>query len=63
MIQKTKQSQSEIDGVAYRHAKLWQIILVACNAFFGMSFYSLTGMASYAARIGFGISLPQLVLF
>lgn len=56
MSGKKKLSQSEIDGVQYRHAKLWQIILVACNAFIGMSFYSLTGMASYAASIGFGIS-------
>lgn len=56
MFGKTKPSQSEIDGVQYRRAKLWQIILVACNAFIGMSFYSLTGMASYAASIGFGIS-------
>lgn len=50
-----KLSASEIDGVQYRRAKLWQIILCACNAFVGMSVYSLIGMASYAASIGFGI--------
>ena len=50
-----KLSASEIDGVQYRRAKLWQIILHACNAFVGMSVYSLIGMASYAASIGFGI--------
>lgn len=50
-----KLSASEIDGVQYRRAKLWQIILYACNAFVGMSVYSLIGMASYAASIGFGI--------
>ena len=50
-----KVSASEIDGVQYRRAKLWQIILYACNAFVGMSVYSLIGMASYAASIGFGI--------
>ena len=49
-----KLSASEIDGVQYRRAKLWQIILYACNAFVGMSVYSLIGMASYAASIGFG---------
>lgn len=49
-------TQSEIDGVQYRRAKLWQIILCACNALVGMSVYSLIGMASYAASIGFGIS-------
>ena len=50
-----KLSASEIDGVQYRRAKLLQIILYACNAFGGMTVYSLIGMASYAASIGFGI--------
>ena len=50
-----KLSASEIDGVQYRRAKLWQIILYACNAFVGMTVYTLIGMASYAASIGFGI--------
>ena len=50
-----KLSASEIDGVQYRRAKLWQIILCACNALVGMSVYSLIGMASYTASIGFGI--------
>lgn len=49
-------SASELDGVQYRRAKLWQIILVACNALNGMAIYSLIGQASYAASIGFGIS-------
>ena len=56
MAKEKKLTQSEIDGVQYRRAKLWQIILVACNAFIGMSIYSLINMASYAASIGFGIS-------
>lgn len=47
---------SEIDGVAYRRAKLWEIILVSCNGMIGMSVYSLIGMASYSASIGYGIS-------
>ena len=51
-----KLSSSEIDGVQYRRAKLWQIILVSCNALNGMAVYSLIGQASYAASIGFGIS-------
>ena len=46
MFQK-KPSASEVDGVQYRRAKLWQIICYACNAFVGMSVYSLIGMASY----------------
>ena len=56
MGSKAKQSQSEIDGVQYRRAKTWQIILVACNAFVGMSVYSLIGMASYSASVGYGIT-------
>ena len=53
---KEKLSSSQIDGVEYRRAKLWQIILVACNALNGMAIYTLIGQASYAASIGFGIS-------
>lgn len=56
MGRKAKQSQSEIDGVQYRRAKTWQIILVACNALVGMSVYSLIGMASYSASVGYGIT-------
>lgn len=51
-----KQTMSEIDGVNYRKAKLWQIILYSCNSLVGMSVYILIGYASYAASIGFGIS-------
>ncbi|MBQ6844784.1 MAG: MFS transporter [Agathobacter sp.] len=53
---KDKRTQSEIDGVQYRRAKLWQIIANAFNAFIGMSVYTLIGMANYSASIGFGIS-------
>lgn len=51
-----KPSQSEVDGVQYRRAKLWQIIMVASSGLVGMGFYSLIGMASYSASIGFGIA-------
>lgn len=51
-----KVSQSEIDGVQYRRAKLWQIIMVASSGMVGMGFYCLIGMASYSASIGFGIA-------
>jgi len=60
MLGKTKPSQSEIDGVQYRRAKLWQIILYACNGFVGMSVYSLIGMASYSASIGYGVGTVAL---
>ena len=53
---KEKLTQSEIDGVQYRRAKLWQIILVAFNAFNGMAMYFLIGLASYSASIGYGIA-------
>ena len=53
---KEKLTQSEIDGVQYRRAKLWQIILIAFNAFNGMAMYFLIGLASYSASIGYGIA-------
>ena len=56
MTEKKKVTASEADGVEYRRAKLWQIICYACNALIGMSVYSLIGMASYAASLGFGIA-------
>ena len=55
-----KITQSQIDGVEYRRAKLWQIILYAFNALVGMSAYTIIGMASYAASIGFGIATAAI---
>ncbi len=55
-MKKEKMTQSQIDGVEYRRAKLWQIIAYAFNAFIGMSVYSLIGMASYSASLGYGIA-------
>ena len=51
-----KNNRSSADKNVYRRARLWQIIMVSCSAFIGMAFYSLTGMASYTASIGFGIA-------
>lgn len=56
MAKTQKPTQSEIDGVQYRRAKLWQIILYSCNALVGMSVYSLIGYANYAGMIGFGMT-------
>ena len=53
---KKKPSASEVDGVQYRRAKLWQIICCGCNGLVGMSVYSLIGMASYSASIGYGVT-------
>ena len=55
MFQK-KPSASEIDGVQYRRAKMWQIFCYACNGLVGMSVYQLINMSSYSASIGYGIS-------
>lgn len=55
-MSQNKVSQSEIDGVQYRRAKLWQIIMVASSGMVSMGFYCLIGMASYSASIGFGIA-------
>lgn len=51
-----KVNQREADGVQYRRARLWQIIMVASTGFVSMAFYSLIGMASYSANVGFGIA-------
>lgn len=51
-----KPTASELDGVQYRKAKLWQIILYACNGLVGMSVYSLINLASYSASIGYGVT-------
>ncbi|MDE7016810.1 MAG: MFS transporter [Lachnospiraceae bacterium] len=51
-----KPTASEIDGVQYRRAKQWQIILYACNGMVGMSIYSLINLASYSASIGYGVT-------
>ena len=47
---------AQASEVQYRKAKLWQIILVACNALNGMAVYFLIGLASYSASIGYGIA-------
>lgn len=57
---KKKPTASELDGVQYRRAKLWQIICYACNGLVGMSVYSLIGMASYSASIGYGITTAAI---
>lgn len=56
MGKKEKITQSQIDGVTYRKAKTWQVICYAMNALMSMSVYTLIGMASYAASLGFGIA-------
>ena len=50
-----KHNMNEIDGVDYRRAKLWQIILFAANSLCGTTVFLLINQVSYAASIGFGI--------
>lgn len=49
-------TENESGITVYRRAKLWQIILIAFNAFNGMAAYFLIGLASYSASIGYGIA-------
>ena len=46
MEKKERLTQSQIDGVQYRRAKLWQIILVASSGMVSMGFYCLIGLAN-----------------
>ncbi|MBR4444490.1 MAG: MFS transporter [Solobacterium sp.] len=55
-MEKQKTITTGTDTVQYRRAKLWQIILIAFNAFNGMAVYFLIGLASYSASIGYGIA-------
>ncbi len=50
-----KISQSETDGVVYRHAKTWRIALSQLNTGASMCFYILLTYASYLANAGYGI--------
>ncbi len=56
MGSKEQLTQSQIDSVQYRRAKLWQIIMVASSGMVGMGFYCLIGLANYSANLGFGIA-------
>lgn len=44
------------ETVVYRKAKLWQIILYAFNGLVNMTVFTLIGMVSYSASIGYGIA-------
>lgn len=48
---------SEVDGVAYRRAKTWQIALSQMNNGSAMIFYSLVGLMSYLQNAGYGIAV------
>lgn len=48
---------SQRDGVAYRTAKVWEMILANANAGCGICFYLLISYASYIATEGYGIAV------
>ncbi|WP_455500883.1 MFS transporter [Gemmiger sp.] len=52
----TKSTAAAGKSTVYQRAKLWQIILVSSNALSLMATYSLAGMASYSASVGYGIA-------
>lgn len=52
---KQKNVQTGNDGVSYRRAKLWEIIMSGSSSGIGMCFYVLLGLASYVANAGYGI--------
>ena len=52
----SQNTSNQSGNVQYRRARVWQIILTATSGMVGMSFYFLTGMASYSANVGFGIA-------
>lgn len=55
MKREKKLTQSEADGVQYRRAKTWQIVLSQTSASSAMIFYSLVGLMSYLANESYGI--------
>ena len=57
MAKLKKQTQSQIDGVAYRRSPTWQIALAMLNNGSSMAFYVLVGLMSYVANQGYGIAL------
>lgn len=54
---KSKQNMSEVDGVQYRRVKGWQLALAMMHAASIACFFAAIGYVSYAANLGFGISM------
>ena len=60
MKKNPKLSTSEIDGVEYRKAKTWQIILSQLFNGSASIFYSLVGLMSYLGNNGYGIAMAAI---
>lgn len=60
-MEKTKRlSQSELDGVQYRRAKTWHIVLAQLSNGANMAFYVLTTLLAYLGNEGYGIAVATV---
>ena len=55
MSKKEKLTTSQVDGVQYKRAKMWQIALSQLTGAAGMCFYMLMTYATYIGNTGYGI--------
>ena len=55
--EKTNSNPASTDGISYRRVKTWQIALAMMQAASGACFMMGIGYVSYAANLGFGISM------
>ncbi|MGF3056452.1 MFS transporter [Microbacterium sp. YY-01] len=57
MARNPKLSASDVDGVAYRRARTWEIAFSQLNNGSAMIFYVLVGLMSYLQNAGYGIAV------
>ncbi|MDE0546698.1 MFS transporter [Microbacterium sp. C7(2022)] len=57
MARNPKLTASEVDGVAYRRARTWEIAFSQLNNGSAMIFYVLVGLMSYLQNAGYGIAV------
>ena len=55
MAKKEKLTTSQIDGVEYKRAKMWQIALSQLTGAGQMCFYMLMTYATYIGNVNYGI--------
>lgn len=55
MSKKEKLTTSQVDGLQYKRAKMWQIALSQLTGAAGMCFYVLLGYATYIGNANYGI--------
>lgn len=57
MMRNPKPTASDVDGVAYRRARTWEIAFSQLNNGSAMIFYVLVGLMSYLQNAGYGIAV------